>query len=597
MSNPQIASQTLAAVLREILASLNESRLALEAFVEQPDNQQLLERCRNELAQVQGVLRVMEIHGAALLAEEMHHVCTYLQTGANASRNQAEALDALMRAIVQLPGYLDRVQAGGRDMALVLLPLLNDLRAVRGSPLLSEGTLLSLNLKSSRQAEPTAPVPGEDVLSVQQWARKLRVQFQAGLVGWIRGERTEAHLETLAQVAARFEKIATSQPLFQLWWVAGALIEALREGGLEGSVSVKRLLGLADREIRRLYEEGENRYANHPPVELLNNLLYYVARATSDGPRITAVRSSFRLGELLPVDESVEKERENLSAPSIKLMQTVAAAIREDLAKVKDVLDIYVRRGGAAPEEIGTQIELLRKIGDTLGVLGLGEQRARVQGQIAKIETLVQSQERPSESALIDIAAALIQVEDRLDDELVRMVLPRASLADDGIEPDVDFAQVQGAVLRECVVNLARVKEYVAQNVGGTLDAAGFDNWQDLMRGIQAALRMLGKARADECVARVTGHLRRVMQPGGSSLTAHAMDRLADAIVSIEYYMETLQAGRSDPWYMLDNAETALKAVEAQPVREIPVVAPAGADKQYTGTMVIGHGGQCKAPW
>src|SRR5690606_20275946 len=402
---------------------------------------------------------------------------------------------------------------------------------------------------------------------------------------------------SLSAVAARFEKIATSQPLFQLWWVAGAVIEALREGGLEGGVSVKRLLGLADREIRRLYEEGENRYANHPPVELLNNLLYYVARATSNGPRIAAVRSSFRLGELLPVDENVEKERENLSAPSIKLMQTVAAAIREDLAKVKDVLDIYVRRGGAAPEEIGTQVELLRKIGDTLGVLGLGEQRARVQAQIAKIETLVQSQERPSESALIDIAAALIQVEDRLDDELVRMVLPRANAGEPGgDEPDVDFALVQGAVLRECVVNLARVKEYVAQNVGGTLDAAGFDNWHELMRGIQAALRMLGKVRADELVARVTTHLRRVMQPGGSGLTSHAMDRLADAIVSIEYYMETLQAGRSDPWYMLDNAETALKAVDAQPVRQVPVVAPAGADKQYTGTMVIGHGGQAPQP-
>src|SRR5690606_12973640 len=368
MTNPQIASQTLDAVLREILASLNEARLALEAFVEQSDNQQLLQRCRIKLVQVQGVLRVMEIHGAALLAEEMQQVCAYLETTANAAKNQAEALDALMRAIVQLPGYLDRVQAGGRDMALVLLPLLNDLRAVRGSPLLSEGTLLSLNLKSDRKADPAAPAPGEDALPVQQWARKLRVQFQAGLVGWIRGERTEAHLDALAGVAARFEKIATSQPLFQLWWVAGAVIEALREGGLDGGVSVKRLLGLADRAIRRLYEEGENRYANHPPVELLNNLLYYVARATSDGPRITAVRASFRLGELLPVDDNVEKERENLSAPSIKLMQTVAAAIREDLAKVKDVLDIYVRRGGAAPEEIGTQVELLRKIGDTLGV-------------------------------------------------------------------------------------------------------------------------------------------------------------------------------------------------------------------------------------
>ena len=52
-----------------------------------------------------------------------------------------------MRAMVQLPSYLERVLAGGRDLALVLLPLLNDLRAVRGSALLSEGTLLLLNLQ------------------------------------------------------------------------------------------------------------------------------------------------------------------------------------------------------------------------------------------------------------------------------------------------------------------------------------------------------------------------------------------------------------------------------------------------------------------
>ena len=38
----------------------------------------LLERCRHELQQVQGVLRVLEIYGAALLAEEMEQVARYL---------------------------------------------------------------------------------------------------------------------------------------------------------------------------------------------------------------------------------------------------------------------------------------------------------------------------------------------------------------------------------------------------------------------------------------------------------------------------------------------------------------------------------------
>jgi chemosensory pili system protein ChpA (sensor histidine kinase/response regulator) len=582
----QLSSQTLDAVAREINISLGEARIALEAFVEAAENAQLLQRCRHELAQVQGVLRALEIHGAALLAEEMHQVCLYLEATLASRKNQNEALDALMRAIVQLPTYLDRVLAGGRDMALVLLPLLNDMRAVRGSPLLSEGTLLSLNLKSDRGAEPQVPAPGEEALTVANWARKLRTQFQSGMVGWIRGERVEQHLDTLASVASRFEKIATTQALFQLWWVAGAVIEALRERGLDGGVSVKRLLGLADREIKRLYEQGEPRYASHPPVELLNNLLYYVARSSNTGSRVAAVRESFRLGELLPVDESVEQERENLSAPSIKLMQTVGAAIREDLAKVKDVLDIFVRRGGAAPEELGPQVELLRKIGDTLGVLGLGEQRSRVQAEIVKLEALVATQEKPSESALIDIAATLIQIEDRLDDDLVGKILPR-SLATDGSGTvvDADFQQVQAAVLRECVVNLARVKEYVAQQVGGNLDTAGFDAWQDLMRGMQSGLAMLGKTRAESAVTRITSHLKRIMQSGGgpAAMAGLGLDRLADAIVSVEYYMETLQAGRTDPWYMLDNAESALAAVDAQPT----TIEDTAAVKINTGTDVL----------
>src|SRR4029078_5587015 len=257
---PEVALQTLDLVGRELNNTLGEARTALETFVEQPENVVLLQRCVSDLHPVQGVLRLLEIFGAALLAEEMEQVTKYLLTPA-AQKNQAETLDALMRAMVQLPSYVERVLAGGRDLALVLLPLLNDLRAVRGSALLSEGTLLLLNLKSDKQAAPVAAAPGEPPLTVEQWARRLRARFQVGLIGWFRGERIEQKLDILAAVAQKLEQIATRQPLFQLWWVTGAVIEGLQENGLEGGVSIKRLLGLADREIKRLYEQGEARCA------------------------------------------------------------------------------------------------------------------------------------------------------------------------------------------------------------------------------------------------------------------------------------------------------------------------------------------------
>ena len=64
------------------------------------------------------------------------------------------------------------------------------------------------------------------------------------------------------------------------------------------------------------------------------------------------------------------------------------------------------------------------------------------------------------------------------------------------------------------------------------------------------------------------------MQPGGTALPPGFLDRLADAIVSVEYYMETLQAGRSDPWYMLDNAQACVQALEQQQSRAVPTVPP-----------------------
>src|SRR3954451_9976322 len=478
---PEVALQTLDLVGRELNNTLGEARTALETFVEQPENVVLLQRCVSDLHQVQGVLRLLEIFGAALLAEEMEQVTKYLLTPAS-QKNRAETLDALMRAMVQLPSYVERVLAGGRDLALVLLPLLNDLRAVRGSPLLSEGTLLLLNLKSDQQAAPIEPAAGEPQLTVPQWGRRLRTRFPLGPVGWSRGERPEQNLEILETVAHQLEQVATKQAVFQLWWVVGAIVEALREGGLETGVSIKRLMGLADREILQLYTQGEARYAQNPPVELLNNLLYYAARATSDGPKVTAVRASFRLNELLMVDASVEQERENLSAPSVKLMHTVSAAIREDLGKVKDVLDIFVRRGGQ-PAELEPQVGMLRKIADTLGVLGLGELRQLVIEETNRLEAMAAGKTASDHAALVHIAAVLINVEDRLDRDLVGLIVPKPAAeapGADGTPTDADFQQVQAAVLRECSVNLVRVKEAIASNVAGTLDVGALDSWPGL---------------------------------------------------------------------------------------------------------------------
>jgi chemosensory pili system protein ChpA (sensor histidine kinase/response regulator) len=602
-----ISSQTLHIVAKELTATLNEARASLEAYAERPDQLAFLEKCAEQLHAVHGALRLVEVYGAALLAEEMEHVTRYLRGALNDQKRHGDGLDALMRAMVQLPTYLERVLSGGRDLALVLLPLLNDLRSVRGSPLLSEGTLLLLNLKSDQPAQPQSQRQDEPIITVAQWARRLRPRFQVGLLGYIRGERAVQNLEILAKIAEKLEQVATTQPAFQLWWVVGAILEALRANGLEGSATLKRLLGQADRQIKVLYEIGEARYCEKPPVDLLNNLLYYVARATTSGGRIAAVRASFKLSELLPVDDSIDQERESLSAPSAKLMRTVAAAIKEDLSKVKDVLDIFVRRGGGRNEELAPQLELLKKISDTLGVLGLGELRQRVQQEIAELSALLSDGRNPPEAALVKVAGVLLSVEDNLDDQLVRLILPNTATAAGFVAPvdqDFDFRQVSEAVLRECIVNLARIKEAVSIAVQKPSDLVpqGLDNVPQLLRGITAGLLMLGKGRAVELMDAIGEQVRKLIEPGAPKPDALRLERIADAIVSVEYYMETLQSGRADPWYMLDNAETCIKALAEQVPSRVPNVELSAEEVAKTvkldpqATLALDRSKQVQAP-
>ena len=558
-----IAEQTFQSVAAEIGVTLGEARAALEAYAESMSDPAPLETTAARLHEIFGVLRVIEVHGAVLLAEEMECVAKFLATAQPDTRNQPEGLDALMRSMVQLPAYLERVLAGGRDVPLVLLPLLNDLRAVRGQALLSEGTLLLLNLTSDRQPDPPTTPVGEPALNVAKWARRLRPKFQQALLGVLRGERLPQHLDVLAQVAEQLEKSAQRQPVFQVWWVVGAVIEALRNGGADGAATLKRLLGQADREMRRLHEIGEVRYAEKPPIDLLNNLLYFVARTPVTGERISAVRTSFRLQDLLPVSEEIEDQRASLSAPSVKLMETVGAAIKEDLARVKDALDVFVRTGGTRVADLAGQTELLRKIGDTLGVLGLADLRSSVQTQLRRLGEIITATNPPAPDALVDIAAALITVENSISEQLVGLISPKLDSGQLGPSESVDgeFRQVQSAVLRECIVNLAHIKEAVTASVAGH-DASGALAVPGLLAGIVAGLMMLGRTRAIGVLERIGRHVTVTVSRGADSPTQR-LDRLADAIVSIEYYMETLQNGRAEPIYMLDNAEACLRVLES----------------------------------
>ncbi len=248
---------TLNWVKQELDETLNQARQALEAYVDDPADTSLMRFCATYLHQVQGTLRMVELYGAAMVVDEMEHVAQGLLDGS--IKPQDETYSVLMRGIVQLPDYLERLQSGHKDIPIVLLPLLNDLRATRGEKLLTESALFSPDLSADLPPAAAGAAASLPVIELRAQGARLRTAFQLSLLRWIRDDSAADQLDRLIDVLDRVRKLCAGEEARRLWWVATGVLESVRSGSLEASAAVKLLFGKIDRQIKRLVDGGRGR--------------------------------------------------------------------------------------------------------------------------------------------------------------------------------------------------------------------------------------------------------------------------------------------------------------------------------------------------
>ena len=121
-------------------------------------------------------------------------------------------------------------------------------------------------------------------------------------------------------------------------------MQALKAEGLNHSVSLKLLLGQVDRQLRMLGKDGDAACQEAPSDELLKNLLYYVAQSSCNTRRVAAVRSAFRLDELVADDQEPGLSEHPLFGPNLEAANAVSSAVKEHLDGIKDTLDRFSRK-------------------------------------------------------------------------------------------------------------------------------------------------------------------------------------------------------------------------------------------------------------
>jgi len=287
----------------ELDETLRLAKAELEDYVEDPADVGRMRLCAGYLHQVQGTLRMVELYAPAMVAEEMEQVALGLHAGTTLDRDGACA--ALLRGIVLLPDYLERLQGGHRDIPIVLLPLLNELRAARGESLLSESVLFSPDLERPLPGIAAAgPASNDDLAALLEALRREIAQWQ---------EHTPAAaLTDLAPALDALLGHVRQVPVQRMLWVAARVARAVAEGALPASPALRKVFAGVEREARRalldndVYAEASGEGAQEPTRQLL----YHVVHHPDDThPALRELREVFELEAALPTSRSSSTRR------------------------------------------------------------------------------------------------------------------------------------------------------------------------------------------------------------------------------------------------------------------------------------------------
>ncbi|MGH8456186.1 MAG: hypothetical protein ACRETE_04295, partial [Stenotrophobium sp.] len=186
----------------ELEQSLVRVRGLIEHYIDSSSDSLTLQQAVAELQTVRGTLHMIQRHGAAIATEEMSQ--TLLDLLYARVKEVEVAYSTLLGATVLLADYIGALAEGMDDSALVLQPVINELRLARGQAVVTETDLFVIQMKAVGLALPAAETL--DGADAQKEARKLLLVFQTSLLHWLKNDAEAANgLARMGKIAVRIE--------------------------------------------------------------------------------------------------------------------------------------------------------------------------------------------------------------------------------------------------------------------------------------------------------------------------------------------------------------------------------------------------------
>ena len=537
----------------DISETLEQAQHALESYAELSQDSSSIRTCLTFLHQVHGTLKMVQIEGPTDMALEMEAVAQALMN--ETVPDQGAAQEVLMQSILQMPGYLDRIQRDQQDIPDFVATVVDNLRVSRGAERLNRSASCS---NSSPAAVAfnldllSAPTPAETIgfyknQNGPETARKLRLRYQQSLMALLKKANPRENLTLMGKVFAKLDKISRGSPAGYLAQLGLALVEGIATGGVKLDKKSARLLKQIDGPFKILAEGDEAAIASPVSDDFANDLLHALSRASKKTARITTVLKLFNVKQESSVSSVAD------FGPDDETLAAVSRILIEEFAAITDKLDIYVSSSARNQQDLFDLLPDLEQVASTLSVVGLVEHLRRVDHQLAVIRLLKDESAEPTEEQLLEMAGSLLEIQSNLN----RVV---GDTNDEGESDSFgDLDEAQAAVVRETRSGLAECKDNVIEFVNHNFSLDKLEGLPSLLKSLAGGLLIINQQRAGAVLEACSLYVERNLIRDRQQPTLSEMDDLADAITSIDYYLERFLESAKDPYLqMISVAEEAI---------------------------------------
>lgn len=530
----------------EIDLSLAQVESVLSVFVDDDQNTSGLVDAAEAMAQIHGILRLLDLHGASELSGVM---ASSLKAIADHPIQIQEAhLAAIGEGLMVLHRYLEFVLLRETLLPHLLLPITNTLRQMARLPLLREGHFLATQL----QQMPITPT-GATADALQHAEQQPLIQFlcrmyRQGLSAVLAGRAREDHYRLMQRAGYEMSRLASGGASALYWQAAHAALEQLEQC---------RPLTASRQRVLTSIERQFTQPTRLPTLADLTDVL--ALGLCRDHAYASALREQLNIHSVTTDHTSNELAR-FLFGPNGETIHTVNALVHVEISQIKHQIDGLVR--GETPEDGSISIsERMQLLASTFDMLNLGDAAVELRQQIAIESSWVKGDNQDSLNTLMD---ALM-------------------LAENGMTI-LDKSYTSGAVmlpLNNMMISLQQLDEARATLVSesrGTIgmamrallsytennnDELHLANVPVMLESVSGAMLFLEAPRGSQILQHTAQYMQQRFSPNQAAASSDELDRLADALVCIDYYLESIEINKpagERPFSVGENSLAVLQA-------------------------------------